>query len=194
MVLTISEHTSSSYSPRTYFNAEGSDLTLAIAADHHTAGELLTQKAAGNNYVGGNFSDKPIDISRKLFVALRSLSASTLNVAGNGMSTLSKHSISQEFANFFVYHVLSVTHNYWPIKLIRCGGQTGVDLSGAVAGVLLDIDTHIMMPKGFRQRLSNGEDILSTRRDVNKLVRDYAEILRDAVDREKMLPKLKAST
>lgn len=46
-MLTILEHKSSSYAPRTYENAAKADVTIAIAVDYNTAGERLTHKAAG---------------------------------------------------------------------------------------------------------------------------------------------------
>ena len=51
-MVVVQEHKSAKYTPRTYFNASSGDVTLAMAVDLNTAGEILTHKAAGEKYIG----------------------------------------------------------------------------------------------------------------------------------------------
>lgn len=164
----IQEHSSASYAPRTFINAQRADLTFALAADLTTAGEVLTHKAAGEKYLGVQLikGRSYITVARLLYKELVSRNADTLNIAGNGMYTLVKYNFTQEEVNQYVYNIISKVHEYYPIKEIYTGGQTGVDLAGAIAGAALDIPTEITMPKGFRQRNSFGKDITQSKNAV----------------------------
>jgi hypothetical protein len=179
-MLTILEHTSSSYGPRTYANAAKGDVTIAIAVDYNTAGEKLTHKAAGDKYLKLDPLEASIVNARNLWLRLARLGkdAPVINVAGNGIYTLSKRKTCQEEANLYVYSVLSKVHEHWPIGEIVSGGQTGVDLAGGVAGYVLGIKTTMLLPKGFKQRFEDGVDIVQTEQDVRDQVEYYAEKLR----------------
>jgi hypothetical protein len=160
MTLTILEHTSSSYAPRTYVNAAKGDVTIAIAVDYSTAGEKLTRKAAGEKYLKLDPVLPWIENARLLFKRLArngSKAPATINVAGNGIYTLHKK-MSQEEANLYVYKILAQVGEYYPLKQIRSGGQTGVDIAGAVAGVTLGVDVELLLPKGFKQRFEDKVD------------------------------------
>jgi hypothetical protein len=182
-MLTILEHTSSSYAPRTYANAAKGDVTIAIAVDYNTAGERLTHKAAGDKYLKLDPTLPWIENARLLFKRLAqngSNAPKTINVAGNGIYTLHKK-MSQEEANLYVYNILAQVSEYYPIKEIVSGGQTGIDLAGGVAGYVLDIQTTMLLPKGFKQRFKDGIDIVQTEQDVRNQVQIYAEKLRKEV-------------
>ena len=151
-MLQILEHASSSYGPRTRHNANLADLTIAIAIDFTTAGERLTKAAAGKRFISSAITADPLVVARLLYRRLRAARGRTLNIAGNGIYTLAQHGWTQEWVNEFVYQVLLPVHTYWPLEGVVCGGQTGVDLAGAISAVALGIDTVVTMPKGRLQR------------------------------------------
>lgn len=151
-MIKVSEHTSASYAPRTYHNASRADITVAFAVDFETAGERLTRKAAGSRYVSVDLALPILEAARLVFKAVKSIEAKTVNIAGNGIYTLSKHGWDQDRANRYVLDVLAKVHEHWPLEMIVSGGQTGIDLAGGVAGVCLDVDVEMLLPLGFKQR------------------------------------------
>jgi len=179
----VGEHGSASYSPRTYANAKGADLTVAFAVDFSTAGEKLTHKAAGDRYVGIDLSLEPIQAARRLYRALHAHDAYTLNVAGNGIYTLAQHGWSQERINRYVYEVMAKVHEHWPLKHVRSGGQTGVDMAGVTAAHALGIDALALLPKGFIQRSSDRVDRQMSEAEIrSQVLAGAAELVRYEVD------------
>lgn len=178
--LTVTQNHNGSYFTRTKANANKSDLTCAVAIDFTTKGELLTKQEAGNRYIGLNLNTPSIDCARKLYQALVQHNAKSLNLAGNGMFTLSKHKISQRRVNLWVYDMLSLIKAHYPIQIqLMSGGQTGVDIAAAVAGPLLNIETEINFPLGYKQRLPSGLDVLQTLDEVMNAVEMMQQELRD---------------
>lgn len=182
MTLTIREHTSKSYSPRTYANAHKGDVTIAIAVDYTTAGEKLTHKAAGEKYLKLDpfcIAESHKSNARKLWSRLNLLRKESpiINVAGNGIYTLVKHGICQEEINQYVYEILKLVNHHWPIGEIISGGQTGVDLAGGVAGLALGIPTTMLLPNGFVQRDSDGVDREYSEEEIRKQVEYYEGML-----------------
>ena len=98
-MIEILEHSSSSYGPRTYANAHNSDVTIALAVDYTTAGERLTHKAAGDKYLKLDPNLDKIENARLLWLRLNKSDSRIVNVAGNGVYTLSKHGLQQEHMN-----------------------------------------------------------------------------------------------
>lgn len=180
-ILYINEHSSEKYPPRTYYNAKSGDVTIALATDLTTAGEKLTHKAAGEKYIGFQLDEKvsTLDVARGLYKKLHTTQGETLNVAGNGIYTLIKAGVSQADINQFVYEVIAQVHHFLPLKRIYCGGQTGVDIAGAVAGYKLGIPTEVTLPKGFLQRFATGGDVQGTREKVFEQIELGAQALND---------------
>ncbi len=176
----VKEHTSAKYTPRTYFNAKSGDVTVAFAVDLSTAGEKLTHKAAEDRYIGFLLEEntESIDLARKLYKFMKFKNAKTLNIAGNGIYTLSKFSCSQEHINDFVLSVIEKVHEHWPIQKIFTGGQTGVDLAGAVVAKYLNIDALITLPKGYIQRFEDKVDIVQSKEDVEQQIDYWCELLK----------------
>lgn len=176
----VQEHKSDKYSPRTYFNASSGDVTVALAVDLNTAGERLTHKAAGDKYIGFLLTEdtQGIDIARQLYRFMKQRNAKTLNIAGNGIYTLTKHGCDQAHINAFVCDIIEKVHQHWPIEKIFTGGQTGVDLAGAVVAQHLGIDALITLPKGYKQRFEDGVDIDQSKEDVIKQINHWTEVLR----------------
>ncbi len=158
-LIVIRAHPNEGYRDRTIENAHKAHLTFAYAMDFSTAGEQLTKRAAGANYCAIEWGNhKAADL---LTPALVSRKATILNVAGNGGYTFAQHKISQETVNQAVYDILKQVHKRAPLLQIVSGGQTGVDVAGAVAGIALGIPIEITLPKGFRQRNEQGKEIYS---------------------------------
>jgi hypothetical protein len=164
--LTVKEHWSSSYYQRTAHNANSADFTAAFAVDFTTSGERLTKRVAGEKFleifIPGN---KPIEAARKLWKAVAA-STKTLNIAGNGIYTMSQHGWTQEMVNQYIYETIQILEPYSDIRKIVSGGQTGADLAGGVAGVALGIPVEMTLPRGFRQRHEDGVDRNHTEEEI----------------------------
>lgn len=168
--LTLVEHKSESYAPRTYHNAS-QGVTLAIATDFTTAGEKLTHKAANGKIVQIVWHKPEVVVAaRSLYSVLKKNDCHVVNVAGNGIYTLQKKGLTQEMANQFVYDVLKLVNTHWPISKVVSGGQTGMDVAGLVAGCALDIETVGTWPKGFKMRFEDGKDVSMTEDQIKDIV------------------------
>ncbi len=97
-------------------------------------------------------------------------SQATINIAGNGIYTLHKHGLNQAYVNELVYNVLKIALKDGTLKRIYTGGQTGVDLAGAVAGYALGIPTEVTLPKGFKQRFADGIDVDGTEDSIREQI------------------------
>ena len=175
--ITVVEHKSSGYAPRTKHNADSAGLTVAIASDFSTAGEKLTARVAGDKYLGIPLDVEPAKAGVRLAKAMRALGTTTLNVAGNGIYTLTKKGWTQAKVNQHIYDTIAAAHALLPITKIVTGGQTGVDIAGAVAAHKLDIPVTVTMPGGFRQRNAEGVDSDNTAGDVAAQIMNGASAL-----------------
>jgi hypothetical protein len=178
----IREHASASYGPRTWENAKKGDVTVAFAVDFETAGEKLTHRAAGERYtairIGRELmtAEHALSSARQLFSFLRQRDARCLNVAGNGIYTLSRHGLDQQMVNRFVASVVCKVHAHWNLGLIVSGGQTGVDIAGGVAGVLAEVPIELTLPKGYLQRHEDKVDRLHKHAEIE------AQVIEGAVE------------
>lgn len=165
-MITFQESTQTGYRQRTVDNAAGADATIAIAIDFNSAGERLTRnsvKLAKRLYLPININD--LLLPETIYYSsskLLSISASTLNIAGNGIYTFSRYkATSQEMLDSLVTTFIRFLIEKLPqrITLIRSGGQTGIDEAGLKAAVKLDIPALCLAPKGWLFRDINGKDI-----------------------------------
>lgn len=171
MDLVIQEHPSSLYGPRTTRNATTSDVTAAFAFDYTTRGEKLTKANAGVKYVEMSPYDPDSVGTLVRFCAHRTQGKPVaLNIAGNGIYTLSRYHISQKKANRAVYEILKAVSNQYPIRCVISGGQTGIDMAGIVAACALEIPAFILMPHGFKQRNVQGVDENHTEEEIRQQV------------------------
>lgn len=174
-MINIREHASSSYAPRTYHNA-AQGVTLAYAVDHSTAGERLTQKAAGAKIVKVDalHTFDHLQPARALYSMLKKHDCHTVNVAGNGIYTFAKHGFGQEDVNQAIYDILLTVNQHWPITHIVSGGQSGADLAGLVAAANLGIECTGMWPRGYKMRFKNGVDVNHTQEQIMEIINKYA--------------------
>lgn len=151
------------YRERTIYNANVADLTVAFAMDFGTAGERLTRRAAGRNYI-----DVPIKMpaeaaAHRIAHRVAMLQAKSLNIAGNGMHTLSsRYELEEIDVDRYVLRVLRRVHELRPITQVRSGGQTGADTAGLRAALRLRIPAVAVLPAGYKIRLANGRDVTQT--------------------------------
>ena len=176
--LTLLEHASSNYAPRTGENARSAHVTLAFAVDFETAGERLTRRLAGRRYLGIPFGT-PVETAANVVSSfMASTYASTLNIAGNGIYTLAKAGVSQAQADEWVYRVLRLVHAHRPIAALRSGGQSGIDTAGLAAAVAPEIPATGLYPKGFRVRQADGKDVLADKCALERELQQAAASLR----------------
>lgn len=176
-MIKLVEHKSSSYGPRTFHNAKSAQLTAAIAINFNTAGEKLTHKAAGECYITLPFLDPCLDNARRLYVACKRFRVETLNIAGNGIATFADANVWRETVHQYVFNILRQVHAHYPIQKIVSGGQTGVDIAGAMAACKLGIDAEITFPLGFRQRDENRVDHYYSEEEIMKQIVEGASKL-----------------
>jgi len=180
MTLELIEHESSSYQPRTKFNASSADLTIAFAVDFTTFGEQATKKFAGSKYIGFDLRSPACNIEAmvgSIVYEMQTKNLKTLNIAGNGIYTLSRFGISQPEINQIVYEVIYGVQKIWPISKIYTGGQTGVDIAGAVTGIVCQIPVEVTFPKGCKQRSQHGKDINNTRESILSQLYELSTLL-----------------
>lgn len=177
-MLTLKQHPFPGYRARTLVNAESADLTVAFASDFSSAGERLTHKAAGVRYIAIPLTTPAEEAGMKLAASLRKHGGSTLNVAGNGIYTLSLHGWTQESVNHWIYLALRATCQSVQIQQVRSGGQTGVDIAGLVAACELSIPALGYFPKGFLQRGPDQIDRSHSPEEIKHQIDSYLGTLR----------------
>jgi hypothetical protein len=159
----------SGYTERTVTNASA-DATILFSQNFNSSGTILTVKSVieqNKKLIQIDLNNFKISQDRidKTVQMLNSVGAKTINIAGNGMYTLSrsKSSLTQKQIDNFVFEFLSqvVVHPQLEnkVELIRSGGQTGVDESGAKAGFKLGIKTLVYCPNGWMFVGGNGKTI-----------------------------------
>lgn len=148
------------YRQRTIDNALASDITLAYAVDFSTVGERLTASASGDRYRPvpfGNDFDKILSDTRKALGPVRTFSS--VNIAGNGLATLSLHGISQESCNNVLIRVFrELLKEGYRFREIRSGGQTGMDEAGIAAAVANGLKATVHASANWKWRDSQGTD------------------------------------
>lgn len=172
-LLTIEDHHSSDYGPRTGINARSADFTVAFATDFGTAGERLTKKVSAC-YLAIPYGENPVSAGQKLAGMVKSHGGS-INVAGNGIYSLGT---TQAAANAWLFKVFNEAEKHCKITAIRSGGQTGVDQAGLAVGIALGIPVTGLFPKGFRTRDKFGKDATSSAEAITELLLSQAAQLR----------------
>lgn len=185
VVHTINEHVSSGYPARTAANAKRAGTTVAIAIKFNTGGEISTKKYARQNKkqfveVLFDFKGDIVPLAKTLAAHISQAQDRILNVAGNGIKTLSEYKISQAEVNKFIYELIKQTHAITPISQIVSGGQTGADIAGAIAAKALGISSDMLFPAGFRQQNAAGKNYTNTAAGIEKQVNDGVTALTGA--------------
>ena len=164
------EDSKRNYGHRTWANAEWSDITLALAVDMDSPGEITTRKAAGDRYVGFTI---PTDLSERCLSSLAEAITKRirkhpkfktdelkLNIAGNSQITLDKYCIrTSEIRALLKLVLLDLADSGVKFSMIRSGGQTGVDEAGIQAAQDAGLKCSILAPKGFRMHRELGIEL-----------------------------------
>ncbi|AUR89268.1 putative molybdenum cofactor carrier [Vibrio phage 1.121.O._10N.286.46.C4] len=181
-LLKIQDHDSTGYAPRTRHNANSADVTIAVAIDFSTAGERLTKSLAleggEDRYFPIYITEDPIRAARRLYLHMKKNDFKSINVAGNGIYTLSDNMYTQAEVNMYLYKLLSPIHEHLGLEHIVSGGQSGVDLAGGVAATSMDIRCQLTLPKGYKQRWEDGVDRFYSKRQIRDQVRNGVDELR----------------
>lgn len=185
-MIVVREHDSPEYRPRTKYNADSADLTLAFAVNFNTGGERLTRKLAKHicsiplTYcnVPGIRENTINDAVRQIVDKLTELNGCVLNIAGNGIYNLVPVGISQDDVTMFIYDILMRVEAQHEILYIHTGGQTGADIGGASAAYALGIPVEVTLPKGYIQRHEDKIDRPHTREDIERQIVDGAIVCR----------------
>lgn len=77
----------------------------------------------------------------------------------------------------YLFEVFLELRDKWgalPVKGFRSGGQTGVDIAGAVMAYALELDAVITFPPGYLQRGIDNKDFTQTKEDVQAQIREMA--------------------
>lgn len=183
------------YSKRTWENANAQDVdfTFQFALDFGTAGELCTQRAAGDSCIrvslplrdGNGLDCSPAAVKAAVEAVASMLPDEYLagepfgvNVAGNGLYTLAAAGVSQKQCDEFVTRTLAgLCRRGAVLSSVRTGGQTGIDEAGAVAGCVLQVPTTVHAPKGWQQRGADGRDVSGERAFKARFAgKDYASL------------------
>jgi hypothetical protein len=188
-MLTIIQHSSPTYPPRTYFNATHSDITIAFAIDFSTAGEKLTKRAAGERYFSASLFEDPIQSARAIYRELRNRDARTINIAGNGIYALAKQGWTQEALNVHLFNIFSPVHEHWKIAKVLSGGQPGVDIAGIIVAQALGIPATATLPYGFIQRGLDNKDCSRSENSIKLEVYKAAELLNDGAHNNSNIAK-----
>lgn len=170
MAIVFKEHHIIGYKARTLENAKA-DVTIAIAKDFNTAGEICTRNCVtqhSKTYIQHKY-DYFLSPSHTQVLEARMCDhihhrqslgfnhIGSLNIAGNGIYTLqeSQATIDEYLLTLFtgLFHYLQCKPMY-----IYSGGQTGIDEAGLKAVIKLDIPAICIAPKGWLFRDINGND------------------------------------
>lgn len=171
-------HDHPGYHKRTQANAE-CDATIAVAADYSTGGERLTKQVAGPRYLPLPLFLDPEEAGSRLKEFLEQRRARSLNVAGNGIYTLESKGWSQDAVDAWLHVCLRTGLLYRRLAWIQSGGQTGLDMSGAICAAKLGVPALILMPAGFKQRDATGSDSPQDPASLLALIHERARSLPD---------------
>ena len=181
---TFLEDTDRNFGHRTWRNAEWSDITLALATDFTSPGEITTSNAAGKKYIGypiprnlEKMTYYNMDLLREAEKVARLIAdhpcckaeGIRLNIAGNGAATLKRDGIKTDSVKAFISDILGACETLGvKILEVRSGGQTGVDEAAIKAAQQRRMKCSILAPKGFRMRDADGRNLEGRELFVNR--------------------------
>lgn len=172
------------YRSRTIYNATNAEVTLAFGYDFSTPGERLT-KGHSNRYASFNFNESFDVLSDKIQMVVIGGMYSNLNIAGNGSYTLIKYGMDQLSCNLMIYRLLKSCNDIYAINHIRSGGQTGADIAGIVAAIVLGVPYEVYFPKNYLTRTVEGYDEESTLEEINDWINNMVIELKDEITKHK---------
>ena len=175
-ILVLTESNEKGYARRTATNAHQADLTIRFAWDMSSPGERLTAKVA-RRFVDVNPCEQtPEEAAAHILSYIRETDT-MLNIAGHSIARYLRAGFTQHKTNTYIYMVLKLVHEQFPIQGLRSGGQTGADHAGLVAGVALGIQSHGHYPLGYMTRNANNQDEYNRREELRESITEDAKRL-----------------
>lgn len=187
----IMEDSARNYGHRTWANAAWSDITLALATDFSSPGEITTRRAAGDKYLRypltRNLKKRltyPLDGEREAQKIARMIRSHSyykengirLNIAGNGLVTLLRSGVDTQTVAAFIGVIFTACKKEGvKILEVRSGGQSGVDEAGIIAAQRNKMKCSILAPKGFRWRDKKGDEKEGRTAFVNRFKEEYVD-------------------
>lgn len=187
----IMEDSARNYAHRTWANAAWSDITLALATDFSSPGEITTRRAAGDKYLRyqltrnlkrlTTFNQEGKKAARKIARTIREHTCYKedgirLNIAGNGLVTLLKSGVDTRTVAAFIGIIFSACKEEGvKILEVRSGGQSGVDEAGIIAAQRNKMQCSILAPKGFRWRDKKGDEKEGKTAFVNRFKEEHID-------------------
>lgn len=165
------------YRNRTITNATESDITIALAENFNTPGEKRTAESAGEKLVKSELNKSSQEIADELWqqIVEKGLPQENilLNIAGNGLSNLTK---DQETYDRIVFEVVSLLQQKGlKIREIRSGGQTGIDEAGTKAAIALNLPWSVYAPEGYAMKLKSGKTNSGREAFIKRFDPNYSE-------------------
>jgi hypothetical protein len=179
-MITFTEHHTPGYPARTKENVLRADLTIAIALDFKTRGEVLTRQICEDfkkHYLDVAFYPTSLGNSaiESFVTKLNSIHTDfiNLNIAGNGIYALPTE---QKACDYFVFELLKRIQSHPAFSkdfiTVRSGGQTGIDEAGIYAAERLQMPTMVLAPRGWMFRNKAGVDVYSEAEFKKRFVKD----------------------
>ena len=188
----IMEDSARNYGHRTWANAAWSDITLALATDFSSPGEITTRRAAGDKYLRyqltrnlkslTTFGQEGRKAARQIARMIREHTCYKedgirLNIAGNGLVTLLKSGVDTRTVAAFIGLIFSACKEEGvKILEVRSGGQSGVDEAGIIAAQRAQMQCSILAPKGFRWRDKKGDEKEGKTAFVNRFKEEHIDL------------------
>ena len=187
----IVEDSARNYGHRTWANAAWSDITLALATDFSSNGEITTRRAAGDKYLRYQlnrtlkkmitFNQDGEREAKKVALMIKNHSCYKddgirLNIAGNGLVTLLKSGVDTQTVAVFIRNIFTACEDEGvKILEVRSGGQSGVDEAGIIAAQRNKMRCSILAPKGYRWRDKKGNEKEGRTAFVNRFKEEYID-------------------
>lgn len=165
-----------SYAQRTRENARDSDVTIAFAYDFNTAWEKLTKNAAWDKYRSVDLNWLSYEEMRRAAYSianeLPAKWSAIINIAGNWMYTLAKHSTEwQEYYNKLLVEFLWCIESRAGIKLkIISWWQTWIDEAWIIAAQRLWLDWEVHTTSDYKFRWIDGKDVSDKDKFIERFV------------------------
>lgn len=175
-MISLKQHDSSQYAPRTEHNAR-QGLTIAYAVDHNTAGERLTQRCAAGRIVKispDTWLSNRFSLVTRIIHKMEELDTTVINFAGNGIYTWLANGYTQRDVNSVVESILERVIHKGNVTKVVSGGQSGTDIAGLIAAARLGVPCEGMWPKGFKMRFGDGIDVYHTKEQIMEILNQYA--------------------
>lgn len=156
----VYESVNPDYTTRTKENAQWADLTVALAVNFNSPGEVLTKNVAGDKYMGillplfdADYSSTYLaEVIASRIAAKLGEGEHKINFAGNSIASFDEVGIDQAMVDTLMTNIFSRLQAHGVRMEVRSGGQSGVDEAAITAARATGYSWSVVCPKGFRYR------------------------------------------